>query len=400
MTFDVQHQPRTGLPDLLPEVAALDPASTVAGALELLPRPGLDPFQRLALAFLAEYPTNSAQAYQSDLRTWARWTLTVAAVHPLEARRHHVAAWVRKLTTEPTLRTGKPLAAASVARRLACLSKFYGYGLEVGVLTHSPIPHVRRPKVSDDSASVGLSRDELGRVLDTAAAHSPRSSALVHLLAFNGLRITEALNADIGDLIHDRGHRALRITRKGGKVGRVAIAPVTSRALDTYIADRTTGPIFLNPDGVSWLRSLVRFLAAEGRAVLLSSHLIGEVAQTADRVVVLGRGRVIADDTVAGLTARTGGPTTRVSSRQATQLEPLLRAAGGTTARVGASTVEVTGLTPEQIARVAAEHRIVLTELAAVSASLEAAFFALTRDALEYRASAPPHPAGFLQDPS
>ena len=107
--------------------------------------------------------------------------------------------------------------------------------------------------MSEDSSSVGLSRDELGRVLDTAAAHSPRSSALVHLLAFNGLRITEALNADVDDLVYDRGHRALRITRKGGKVGRVAVAPVTSRALEAYIVDRTTGPIFLNRDNTARL---------------------------------------------------------------------------------------------------------------------------------------------------
>lgn len=239
--------------DLLPAVVSLDPRSIVPGALESLPRLDLDPFERLALAFLAEYPTNSARAYRSDLQAWARWALTVAGVHPLEARRHHIAAWVRQLTSNPTPRTGKPLAASSVARRLACLSKFYSYGLEVGVLTHSPVPHVRRPKVSDDSTSVGLTRDELGRVLDTATAHSPRASALVHLLAFNGLRITEALNADVDDLIHDRGHRALRITRKGGKVGRVAIAPVTSRALDTYIADRTSGPIFLNRDSTAQL---------------------------------------------------------------------------------------------------------------------------------------------------
>ena len=251
--------------------------SAIAASLSFLPRPDLDPFQRVALAFLAEYTPNSARAYRSDLRAWAAWTLGVAGVHPLEARRHHVAAWVRQLTRHPTMRTGKPLAAASVARRLACLSKFYGYGLEVGVLTHSPVPHVRRPKVTDESASVGLSRDELGRVLDTAAAHSPRSSALVHLLAFNGLRITEALNADVDDLIHDRGHRALRITRKGGKVGRVAIAPVTSRALDAYLTGRTDGPIFLSRGGAArlsytsayeQLRRLVRAAGVPGAAAI------------------------------------------------------------------------------------------------------------------------------------
>jgi site-specific recombinase XerD len=238
MALDDLQQPGPNPPGLLTEVVPLHPTATVAGALELLPRPDLDPVERLALAFLAEYPPNSARAYRSDLHAWAAWTLTVAGVHPLQARRHHAAAWVRQLTREPSARTGKPLAAASVARRLAYLSKFYGYGLEVGVLIHSPVPHVRRPKVSEESASVGLTRDALGRVLDTGAAHSPRASALVHLLAFNGLGITEALNADVNDVIHDRGHRALRITRKGGKTGRVAIPPVTSRRAAARTAEQ------------------------------------------------------------------------------------------------------------------------------------------------------------------
>jgi hypothetical protein len=95
----------------------LHPAATVASALELLPRPDLDPFERLALAFLTEYTLNSARAYRCGLHAWGAWTLTVAGVHPLQARRHHVAAWVRQLAREPSARNGKPLAAASVARR-------------------------------------------------------------------------------------------------------------------------------------------------------------------------------------------------------------------------------------------------------------------------------------------
>ena len=125
------------------EAGDLAATSTVAFALELLPRPDLDPFGRLALAFLAEYTANSARAYRSDLQAWASWTLGVAGVHPLDARRHHVAAWVRHLIASPTPRTGKPLAAASVARRLACLSKFDGYGLEVG--RPHPLPRPPRP---------------------------------------------------------------------------------------------------------------------------------------------------------------------------------------------------------------------------------------------------------------
>lgn len=224
-----------------------------AAAIDLLPRPDLDPYERLAVAFLAEYGTNSARSYRADLRAWGTWAVTVADVHPFDARRHHVAAWVRFMTQQPNARTGKPMAPASVARRLSCLAKFYDYGIEVAALTHSPVPHVRRPKVSEESSSVGLSRDELVRLLDEAERHSLRFGALVHLLAYNGLRIAEALGADVDDLTHDRGHRVLRITRKGGKAATVPLAPPTVRTMVAYIGDRSTGPIFLDRSGTTRL---------------------------------------------------------------------------------------------------------------------------------------------------
>lgn len=181
------------------------------------------------------------------------WAVTVAGVHPFDARRHHLAAWVPVMTQQPNARTGKPMAPAIVARRLSCLAKFYDYGIEVEALTHSPVLHVRRPKVSEESASVGLSRDELVRLLDEAERHSLRFGALVHLLAFNGLRIAEALAADVDDLTHDRGHRVLRITRKGGKAATVPLAPPTVRTLDAYVGDRRQGPVFLDRNGTTRL---------------------------------------------------------------------------------------------------------------------------------------------------
>ncbi|WP_375541517.1 tyrosine-type recombinase/integrase, partial [Quadrisphaera sp. INWT6] len=103
------------------------------------------------------------------------------------------------------------------------------------MLTHSPVASVRRPRVSDESAAIGLTADQMRAHLVVAAQHSPRSNALVCVLTFCGLRISEALGADVRDYSHDHGHRVLRITRKGGKAARVPLAPPVVRALDTYL---------------------------------------------------------------------------------------------------------------------------------------------------------------------
>lgn len=208
-----------------------------------------DPFLRLAAGWLLGHPARTATAYRRDLEAWARWCARLG-IHPLAAERHHVDLWVRHLTTEPQPRTGRPAATASVARRLSALSGFYDYGVhDAGVLAHSPVAAVRRPRVSDESSAVGLTAGELRRLLAAATAHSPRSAALVSLLTFCGLRISEALGADIRDYGHDHGHRVLKVTRKGGKTARVALAPPVVRALETYLDGRTAGPIFLAADG-------------------------------------------------------------------------------------------------------------------------------------------------------
>lgn len=137
-----------------------------------------------------------------------------------------------------------------MARKLSALAGFYDYGVhDAQVLTHSPAASVRRPRVSDESQAVGLTADELRLLLICAAQHSPRSLALVSLLTFCRLRISEALNADIHDHGHDHGHRVLKVTRKGGKTARVALAPPVVRALDDYLAGRTAGRIFVGRAG-------------------------------------------------------------------------------------------------------------------------------------------------------
>ncbi len=136
-----------------------------------------------------------------------------------------------------------------MARRLSAVARFYAFGIEDGVLTHSPVASVRRPKVADESQAIGHTKKELRRLLAVAKAHSPRSYALVCVLTFCGLRISEALGADVPDYSHDQGHRVLKVTRKGGKAGRVALAPPVVRALDDYLAGRTNGPLFVASAG-------------------------------------------------------------------------------------------------------------------------------------------------------
>lgn len=208
-----------------------------------------DPFLRLAAGWLVGHPANTATAYRRDLEAWAKWCAQLG-VHPLTAERHHVDLWVRHLTTQPQPRTGRAAAPATVARKLSALSGFYDYGVhDAQVLTHSPAASVRRPRVSDESQAIGLTADELRLLLVCATQHSPRSLALVSLLTFCGLRISEALNANIRDYGHDHGHRVLKVTRKGGKTARVALAPPVVRALDDYLAGRSTGRIFLGRTG-------------------------------------------------------------------------------------------------------------------------------------------------------
>ena len=142
------------------------------------------------------------------------------------------------------------MAAATVARRLSCLAGLYEYAVvDVGLIDASPVLRVKRPRVSERSSTTGLTETELIALLGAAEADGTRSAALITLLALNGLRVGEALALDAPDLSYDFGHRVLTLTRKGGTRSVEALAPATVRALETYLGDRTAGPIFLNRDG-------------------------------------------------------------------------------------------------------------------------------------------------------
>jgi integrase/recombinase XerD len=130
---------------------------------------------------------------------------------PLTATRAHIDAYAR------TLAEIDHRSPATVARHLSTLSGFYTYAVAEEVVGRNPVANMRRPNVGTDTVSTGLDKEELAALIKVAEADSARSLALVLLLGLNGLRISEVLGADVTDLDTERGHRVLRVTRKGGK---------------------------------------------------------------------------------------------------------------------------------------------------------------------------------------
>lgn len=206
-----------------------------------------DPAAALAGRFLLRHTRHTRTAYAGDLAEWFAFARRLG-VDPLRAKVDHADAYALALR-EQLGRNGRPLAPSTVQRKLSACSSFYRYAVETRVLSESPFLAVTRPKPPTDSTTTGLTTPEMRRLRAAAAADGPRAAALVQLLLANGLRITEALTADADQFGWDRGHRTLQIVRKGGKISREPIVPATARALDTYLAGRTTGPIFITASG-------------------------------------------------------------------------------------------------------------------------------------------------------
>ena len=205
-------------------------------------QPAFTNAERLALAgFLAGYRGLTREAYALDLRQFTAWCRNQSL--PLFAvRRADIESFARDLEA-------KGRARATVTRRLCTIAGFYKYAVEEELLEHSPAAHVRRPRLDYESHATALDRNELGALLVAAGLGPPLEHALISLLALNGLRVSEATGADIEQLGLERGHRTLIITRKGGKVVTIPLAPRTARAIDLATGERSSGPIFPTPDG-------------------------------------------------------------------------------------------------------------------------------------------------------
>ncbi|SQD96700.1 Integrase family protein (modular protein) [Parafrankia sp. Ea1.12] len=206
----------------------------------------------------------SQRAYLRDLAGWLDWCAE-HGVDPTAARRPDVAAWLEQLAAEPRPATGRPLAPASRARALAAVSSWYGYLLDLDedLVDRNPVT-VRRPTVSRHrSATVGLTEAQARDLLAAADADpypaAVRTRALIRLLLETGLRVAEACALDVAGYGHNRGHRTLRYTAKGGQTMERAVHPDTAAALDAYLADRAadtcipldqlTGPLLVTSTG-------------------------------------------------------------------------------------------------------------------------------------------------------
>ncbi|GAA4111367.1 MULTISPECIES: ATP-binding cassette domain-containing protein [Streptomyces] len=229
---------------------------------------------------------------------------------------------------------------------------------------------------------------EVGAMLEARAIHTGRS-AYNHLLA---LAATTGIPARrVNEVIDLVGLREVAKKRVGGfSLGmgqRLGIASALLGDPATVILDEPVNG--LDPEGILWIRNLLKGLAAEGRTVLVSSHLMSEMALTAEHLIVIGRGRLIADTSVAEFTAQAAGDVVRVRTEDAEKLRALLAAPDVTVESREPGVLEVTGLSSDRIGRVAADHAIALAELTPQQASLEEAFMELTRDAVEFQAPAP-----------
>ncbi|MBT2421657.1 ABC transporter ATP-binding protein [Streptomyces sp. ISL-22] len=150
----------------------------------------------------------------------------------------------------------------------------------------------------------------------------------------------------------------------------------------------------LDPEGIHWIRNLMKSLAAQGRTVFVSSHLMSEMALTADHLVVIGQGRLLADTTMADFIERNSRSYVRIRTPQRERLLDVLHTAGITAVETGNGTLEVDGGKAEQIGELAARHGVVLHELSPQQASLEEAFMQLTAESVEYHAHSAAPPPG------
>jgi len=225
---------------------------------------------------------------------------------------------------------------------------------------------------------------EVGTLLDAGAVHGGRT-AYDHLLA---LAVSNGLpRRRVGEVLTRTGMDGAAGKRAGGfSLGmrqRLGIAAALLGDPQVLIFDEPVNG--LDPEGIRWVRELMRTLAGEGRAVLVSSHLMSEMAQTADQLVVVGRGRLIADTSMSEFMRAAGGGTVQVRASDPGALALRLAAAGATVREGLESALVVSGMTAEDIGKLAAYHGLVLSELAPQRASLEDAFMELTKDSVEYQ---------------
>jgi ABC-2 type transport system ATP-binding protein len=237
-----------------------------------------------------------------------------------------------------------------------------------------PYPSLRRPLTY------------VGALLD-AAALQPGRSARNHLL---WLAHSQGLTASrVDEVVAQSGLQAV-IRRKAGGYSlgmrqRLGIAAALLGDPPVLMLDEPFNG--MDPEGIVWMRGFLRSLAAQGRAVLVSSHLMGELQDTADHLVVVGRGRVIADASVAELIATASGGRVSVATTAPGRATEVLSAAGAQVAAAGPGPLIIAGLEAERVVALLSRNAVPFSEVSAHRATLEDAYLELTRDAVEFQAA-------------
>jgi len=228
----------------------------------------------------------------------------------------------------------------------------------------------------------------IGSLLD-ASALQPSRTARNHLL---WLARSQGLKAGrVDEVIAQAGLDGVARRRAGGySLGmrqRLGIAAAMLGNPGAIMLDEPFNG--MDPEGIVWMRGFLRGLAAEGRAVLVSSHLMGELQDAADRLVVVGRGSVISDTTVASLLAAASGDRVMLRTPAGPEATTVLENAGATVDAVGPGALTISGLSAERVVAALSEKAVPFSEVTAHRATLEQAYMELTKDAVEFR------PAGF-----
>ncbi|GHB50420.1 ABC transporter ATP-binding protein [Streptomyces cirratus] len=225
---------------------------------------------------------------------------------------------------------------------------------------------------------------EVGALLEAKSIH-PGRSAYNHLRA---LALTHGIpRRRVDEVVELAGLGSVAKKRAGafslGMGQRLGIAAALLGDPQTVMLDEPVNG--LDSEGVLWIRNLLTSLAGQGRTVFVSSHLMSEVSLVADHLIIVGRGRLLADTTVQDLVRQAGGDAVCVATDDPTRLRDVLAGPGvEITGRVGSEELQVSGMSAREIGLTAAEHGIPLFELTTKAVSLEEAFMDLTRDAVEY----------------
>lgn len=209
-------------------------------------------FQKVISYFLVGYRDPTRKMYERQIKTWGHWCSKQKLNVLFTVERVHLEKYAQELEDVRKLKR------STIAHKLSVLSLFYRYCVEENYIQKNPAVNVRRPKVEYITTRLHLDDSELRRFLSSvSSSKNPRDAAICKLLVCNGLRVSEALNANLENIHYEGHHLVLNLIRKGGKECVIPLSPFVSSAIYAYVGERTFGPIFLGVEGCRMDRSAV-----------------------------------------------------------------------------------------------------------------------------------------------